>query len=277
MGHQWRLSKRSVARKERIKAKKFAKLSEDPDEEMFLEDVADDETAIIVDGNHGKFRLFYNDEILSDVKLSRSLDFKYSRLLVPGDHVSLEQKDSEYCISGIQQRTSKLSRTRRDNTRNYTNLAEYEHVIAANIDAAVIVVSANNPPLHPRLIDRYLIMIQSSNLEPIICMNKADLAQGNEESILESYKALGVKYVKTSTVNKEGIDALKELISDKMTVFIGHSGVGKSSLLNAISGNIIAKEGEVSGKTGKGKHTTTSSILYKWDKNSYVIDTPGIR
>jgi len=221
--------------------------------------------------------VFFNDKILSDVKLRRDIDFKYSKFIVSGDRVSIIEEGRGYCISNIQKRTSKLSRMRRDNTRMNANLAEYEHVIAANIDAAVAVVSAKNPPLHAKVIDRYLIMIQSSNIEPIICMNKSDLAEGYEDGLLKEYERLGIKCVKTSTVKNEGIEELKKLLSGKTVVFIGHSGVGKSSLINAISGNLIAKEGEVSEKTGKGKHTTTSSVLYKWKENSYIIDTPGIR
>jgi len=273
--YESRFTKRPISNKERAKSKKFAKIGESRSEEIFVDAVDDKSRAIVVEGSHGRFKIFFNDKILSNVKLRRGIDFKYSRFIVPGDYVRLAKDDLGYCISNIQKRTSKLSR--RDNARMGANMAECEHVIAANIDAAVAVVSAKNPPLHAKVIDRYLIMIQSSNIEPIICMNKADLAEGHEDGLLKEYERLGIKCVKTSTVKNEGIENLKKIISGKMVVFIGHSGVGKSSLINAISGNLIAKEGEVSEKTGKGKHTTTSSVLYKWKENSCIIDTPGIR
>lgn len=275
--YESRFTKRSISNKEMSKLKKFAKIGENRSEEIFVDKIDDENRAIVVEGSHGKFKVFFNYKILSNVKMRRGIDFRYYRFIVPGDYVRLVEGDLGYCISNIQKRTSKLSRLRRDNTRMNANLAEYEHVIAANIDAAVAVVSAKNPPLHAKVIDRYLIMIQSSNIEPIICMNKADLAEGHEDGMLKEYERLGIKYVKTSTVKNEGIENLKKLISGKMVVFIGHSGVGKSSLINAISGNLMAKEGEVSEKTGKGKHTTTSSVLYKWKDNSFIIDTPGIR
>ncbi len=276
-GYESRFCEKSISKKERAKSKKFAKIGESPSEEIFVDTIDDKNKAIVVEGNHGRFKVFFNDKILSNVTLKRSIDFKYSSFIVSGDYVSLVEDGLGYCISNIQKRTSKLSRLRRDNTRMSANLPEYEHVIAANIDAAVAVVSTKNPPLHAKVIDRYLIMIQSSNIEPIICMNKADLAEGYEDGMLKEYERLGIKCVKTSTVKNEGIENLKKLISNKVVVFIGHSGVGKSSLINAISGSLMAKEGEVSEKTGKGKHTTTSSVLYKWKENSFIIDTPGIR
>ncbi|MFZ3077961.1 MAG: ribosome small subunit-dependent GTPase A [Candidatus Aenigmatarchaeota archaeon] len=274
--YESRFTKRSISNKERTKSNKFAN-AEIPGEEIFVDAVGDESRAIVVEGNRGRFRVFFNDKILSDVKMRRDIDFKYSRFIVSGDRVGVVDDGSGYCISSIQKRTSKLSRMRRDNTRTNANPAECEHVIAANIDAAVAVISARNPPFHAKVIDRYLIMIQSSNIEPIICMNKSDLAEGHEDGLLKEYERLGIKCVKTSTVKNEGIENLKELLSGKTVVFIGHSGVGKSSLINAISGNLIAKEGKVSEKTGKGKHTTTSSVLYKWKENSFIIDTPGIR
>lgn len=276
-GYESRFCEKSISKKERAKSKKFAKIGESSSEEIFVDAVDDENKAIVVEGNRGRFKVFFNDKILSDVKMRRDIDFKYSKFIVSGDRVSVIDDGCGYCISNIQKRTSKLSRMRRDNTRMNANPAEYEHVIAANIDAAVAVVSARNPPLHAKVIDRCLIMIQSSNIEPIICMNKADLAEGYKDDLLKEYERLGIKCVKTSTVKNEGIENLKKLISGKTVVFIGHSGVGKSSLINAISGSLMAKEGEVSEKTGKGKHTTTSSVLYKWKENSFIIDTPGIR
>ncbi|MBU4246674.1 MAG: ribosome small subunit-dependent GTPase A, partial [Nanoarchaeota archaeon] len=236
----------------------------------FVERIDDKDKAIVIEKNHGIFKVFYNDEIISGVKLSRTA--KYFGAIVPGDYVSLAKDNFGYCISSIQRRASKISRMKQDRTGRG---AEYAHIIAANIDAVIAVVSARSPPLHINAIDRYIVMIQSNNIEPIICLNKADLAEGYEDGLLKEYA--GIKYVKTSTRKKEGIEELKKIISGKTVVFIGQSGVGKSSLINAVSGDIIAREGEVSKKTDRGKHTTTASTVYKWKENSYIIDTPGIR
>ena len=264
LSYESRFAKRATDKKRR------AKNTDHSVEELFVEHI--DDKAIILEKNYGIFKVFYNDEIISGVKLQRGIGVKYFGAIVPGDYVSLVKDDLGYCIAKIQKRASKISRMRQDRTGRGT---EYEHIIAANIDAVIAVVSARSPPLHINVIDRYIVMIQSNNIEPIICLNKADLAEGHEDALIKEH--IGIKYVKTSTLTKEGIEELKKMISGKMAVFIGQSGVGKSSLINAIAGDVVAKEGEVSKKTDKGKHTTTASTLYKWKENSYIIDTPGIR
>lgn len=266
LSYETRFAKRATEKKRRVKH------TDHSVEDLFVGHI--DDKAIVIEKNYGIFKVFYNNEIISGVKLRRGIGVKYFGAIVPGDYVSLVKDAQGYCISNIQKRVSKISRMRQDRTGRG---AEYEHIIAANIDAVIAVVSARSPPLHINVIDRYIVMIQSNNIEPIICLNKADLAEGHEDALLKEYRSLGIKYVKTSTLKKEGIEELKKMISGKTAVFIGQSGVGKSSLINAIAGDMIAREGEVSKKTDKGKHTTTASTLYKWRENSYIIDTPGIR
>lgn len=99
---------------------------------------------------------------------------------------------------------------------------------------AVIIVSAYEPPLPPKFIDRYLILLKSNNIPLLLVMNKRDLKTTEDDAILSIYKEIGIKVIETSIVNNEGVDELKKLLNGKQSIFVGHSGVGKSSLINAI-------------------------------------------
>jgi ribosome biogenesis GTPase len=148
-------------------------------------------------------------------------------------------------------------------------------VLAANIDLVVNVVSVKSPPLSPGLIDRYLIAIEQSGAAPLICVNKVDLGRPAEE--LRPYQEVGVPVLCCSASTGEGLDDLRAAIAGKLCVFTGHSGVGKSSLLNALDAGLGAATGDVSQMNRKGRHTTTSSKLYELTNGARVIDTPGIR
>jgi ribosome biogenesis GTPase / thiamine phosphate phosphatase len=157
-----------------------------------------------------------------------------------------------------------------------------ERVIAANIDAAVIVVSILAPPLHPSLIDRYLIAIQRGGAEPIVCVNKIDLiesAEGHAAEMmkLQPYRDMGVRMVLCSASDGHGVDALLAALSGKLCVFVGHSGVGKSSLLNSLRPELNLATNTLRVGDGKGRHTTTGSQLYELAHGIRVIDTPGVR
>lgn len=153
-----------------------------------------------------------------------------------------------------------------------------ELVIAANVDLVVNVVSVKNPPLRPGLIDRYLIATGKSGAEPLLCVNKIDLLEdASELDVLRPYQELGLTVVRCSAASGDGIAELLEALAGKMCVFTGHSGVGKSSLLNALDPALDLAAGEVSSVNQKGRHTTTSSALYQLPGGGMLIDTPGIR
>ena len=168
-------------------------------------------------------------------------------------------------------RRTVLSRTDPHNPR-------LERIIAANIDVVVNVVSLKTPPLRPGLIDRYLIAIGKSGAEPLLCVNKIDLLASPEElEPLRPYQDVGIAVVFCSAAQGVGLEALLEGLAGKLCVFAGHSGVGKSSLLNALDPRLDITTGSVSSGNEKGRHTTTSSALYHLPNGATVIDTPGIR
>jgi ribosome biogenesis GTPase / thiamine phosphate phosphatase len=153
-----------------------------------------------------------------------------------------------------------------------------ERIIAANVDVVVNVVSLKNPPLHPGLIDRYLIAIGKSGAEPLVCVNKIDLLASQEElHPILPYQDAGIPVILCSAASGAGLAELSAALTGKLCVFSGHSGVGKSSLLNALDPRLEIATGSVSVANEKGRHTTTSSTLYSLPNGATVIDTPGIR
>jgi len=198
----------------------------------------------------------------------------YPEGVVPGDRVDIEIADGIAKIVEIYPRQARIARLRFDASRD-SSLGSAEHVIAANVDIAVIVASTISPPFRPRLIDRYLVMCQYGGVEPLICINKIDLAQPDKDA-LAIFREIGVSYVAVSAESGEGIEELKRRISAKTAVLTGHSGVGKSSIANAITGTEMQYTGAV-GTELRGRHTTTTSMLIEWSPESQIIDTPGIR
>jgi ribosome biogenesis GTPase len=153
-----------------------------------------------------------------------------------------------------------------------------EHVLVSNVDQVVIVVSLVQPDLKPHLIDRYLATAQKGSLAPILCLNKVDLADAVVlQPLVGGYSQLGIPTILTSATSGEGIPRLRELLKNRATVFSGQSGVGKSSLLNAIQPELSLKVRTVSDVNQKGRHTTTTAELIRLEWGGWVVDTPGVR
>ena len=186
---------------------------------------------------------------------------RYEIPVAPGDEVTIRNEK----VLEIAPRRTTLSRTEPSYVHKW-------RVIAANIDYLLIVAAMANPPFRPGLVDRYLIAASRGGIHPILCVNKTDLTED-----VSAAAVFEIPTVFCSTVTGQGIDQLRDMIAGSTAVLAGHSGVGKSSLLNALASEDKARIGEVDEDTGQGKHTTTNSRLYELSNGARIIDTPGIR
>ena len=144
----------------------------------------------------------------------------------------------------------------------------------ANIDQIVFIISTKNPKPDLLMLDKQLAYSEKIKIEPIIIVNKCDL-KDEYKTIKELYTKVGYKVIVTSAKQNIGIDELKQELQNKTSVFSGNSGVGKSSIINALFDKEKTQEGEISKKNKKGKNTTTDTKLYKLEKDTYIADTPG--
>ncbi len=190
-----------------------------------------------------------------------------------GDRVKFKtERNNEHIITEIFQRKSVLSRL--------NNLNPKPKQIASNIDQMIIVLSANDT-IKFGLIDRYLIAAEFSNFNSVIVLNKIDKIKhqelGNLKTDMQMYQDIGIDVFYMSAKNKTEIDSLLSVTDNKTNIVVGQSGVGKSSIVNAILPDMPAITKEISDRNNKGKHTTTTAFLYSIPNNGKLIDSPGIR
>ena len=153
-----------------------------------------------------------------------------------------------------------------------------QQVLVANVDQVAVVASADEPPLKPNLIDRLLVSAEKGRVRPFVCINKIDLVDPAElMPLIGVYARIGCEVVACSAANGTGIPRLRVLLAGRETVVVGQSGVGKSSLLNAVDPELNLKTGEVVRDTLKGRHTTTAARLLPLSFGGFAVDTPGIR
>jgi ribosome biogenesis GTPase len=191
---------------------------------------------------------------------------------VVGDNVELINTPNGYLIDKIAPRTSKISR------QEVGSRGRREQVLIANLEKCVIVSSVDEPPFKPRLVDRMIVSALKGGLKPIIVLNKVDLMRNfNLDFWRDLYEGIGYPFIPTCALTGEGVSRLKKHLENSISVFTGHSGVGKSSLLNIIQPGLGLATEKVSRATSKGRHTTARTTMHPVDKDSYVVDTPGLK
>ncbi len=191
--------------------------------------------------------------------------------LVTGDQVTWQAGSPTGVIVARQQRQSLLERP-----DNFNRLKP----VAANINR-IVIVFAPEPWAHANLIDRYLVAAETVGITPLLLLNKADLIEPTKHQVLldmcERYQAIGYPLIRASKKTEHGLDALREILRENISVFVGQSGVGKSSLVNSLLPGTDTRVGELSEATAKGKHTTTTARLFHFPAGGSLIDSPGIR
>lgn len=239
---------------------------------------ADDATGlqgIVIEVSTGLCRVSVDGKILlCRLRGTLSLeDSGFTNVVAVGDKVIIsEDGQGGGVVEAVLPRQNMLARPD-------TFYGHLQQVIAANLDQLLIVASWRTPHFWPELVDRYLITAGLHDLEPIICVNKVDLAENVDEikSYLQPYAMLDHRLVLTSVVTGEGLDELREALAGKTTVLSGMSGVGKSSLLSAVQPGFELRTHEVSEASGEGQHTTTQAVMLPFGEDGFVVDTPGIR
>jgi ribosome biogenesis GTPase len=192
--------------------------------------------------------------------------------VVVGDHIVIRlQSDTEGVIERINPRRNELARQAAGGTG-------LKHVMAANLDLVVLAMALREPSLNLARLDRFLLAAEQSEIAPVILITKVDLGTHEEaEAAMHAYREIGYQVVISSGKTGEGLDRLRALLAGRISTIIGTSGVGKSSMLNALQPGLQLKAGEISAATGKGRHTTTVAELIPLDFGGYLADTPGMR
>ena len=203
----------------------------------------------------------------------RMQDIKSTNPIVVGDRVKLSQEEESFLIDELFDRKNII-------VRKSVNLSKQTHILASNIDQAILVVTMLSPQTSTGFIDRFLVSAQAYGVDVVILFNKTDLYDKATLALLEErrsiYEKIGYRCLSKSTLNDDLSD-IKELMKGKVNVISGHSGVGKSTLLNCIQPNLNITTQEISEQHQQGQHTTTFSQMYDLDFGASIIDTPGVR
>lgn len=238
-------------------------------------------TGLVIKAQSGFFTVQPDDggePIISRIRGRLKQARQKSAIVAVGDRVTVEiNRDGTGSVQSVEERRTALSRTRVA-AQDRSLKTDTEQVLVANPDQVVFVFSVASPAFSPRKLDRFLVVAEMNQLPAIICANKVDLVTPEEaRDLFRVYEAIGYPVIYTSVVTGEGVEALRETLRGKLSVLAGSSGVGKSSLLNAVQAGLGLRVKEVSEATGKGMHTTRHTELIPLEIGGYVADTPGIR
>jgi ribosome biogenesis GTPase len=234
----------------------------------------DERVGVVLSAARGAAEVLVGEETML-VAIAPRLLADQATLIAVGDEVRLSRRaEDRWELQRVAPRRSRLSRPDPQDPLK-------ERVIAANVDRVVVVVAATSPPMRVGLIDRLLVAARRGGVALTVAVNKIDLADAPRraelDALLAPYDALQVAVHRVSAATGEGLLDLRQSLGGALCVFVGASGVGKSSLLNALEPTLAAQTGEVSESVGKGRHTTTRSTLYRLADGGRIIDTPGVR
>jgi len=192
-----------------------------------------------------------------------------------GDNVKIEILDEN---TGV---ITKILPRKNCIIRRSTNLSKLSHVLASNIDQTVFVFTLRNPVTTTTFLDRFLVSAEAYSIPTIIVFNKADIYSEDEypeiAELMATYNEIGYQVIATSIINKLGIEELRTALKDKTSLIAGHSGVGKTALINTVSPGMNLKIGDISEAHSTGKHTTTYARMHYLPFNAWIIDSPGIK
>jgi ribosome biogenesis GTPase / thiamine phosphate phosphatase len=226
-------------------------------------------TGVVLGRQGGTLRVYADGRDVT-ASLRGKLKFKDDDRVVAGDVVELElHGEDEATIVAIQPRRSVLARRAPGGARRQP--------VAANIDQVVVVTAAQDPQPNPRTLDRFLVVAEANRLPAAIVVNKIELDRTVGEVLTRRFAPSGYRMLATSVKAAEGLPALRDLLRGRTSVFTGVSGVGKSSLLNALEPTLGLRTGEISAYWRTGKHTTTAALLVPLGADGFVVDTPGMR
>lgn len=233
----------------------------------------------LVTKNTGSWYLVKTDDgRLIDSKIKgnfRLKDIKSTNPVAVGDYVDITINQEGFAfITEIEDRKNYI-------VRRSPNLSKQSHILAANLDQCMLIVTVNYPETSTIFIDRFLASAEAYSIPVKLIFNKTDLYSEDEirymDALISLYTYIGYPCFKVSALNHTGIEEIREDLRGKVTLISGHSGVGKSTLINAIIPDINLKTAEISHYHNKGTHTTTFSEMFPVEGNGYIIDTPGIK
>ena len=208
----------------------------------------------------------------------RMQGIKSTNPIAVGDIVDFELDENSDSVTGS---IYKIHDRKNYIIRKSVNLSKQTHIIASNIDIVFLLITINNPPTTTSFIDRFLVTAEAYGIEAVLIFNKIDTydeSMQDEQSYLQFiYSDIGYRFLKISAQEKKGLDQLKQLMTGKVSMFSGHSGVGKSTLVNALEPSLHLKTKHISEQSKQGQHTTTFAEMYDLPFEAKIIDTPGIK